>query len=234
MHEGGRHPAGFLSNLSRFRLAPGVQGSYLAPTQQRTCLWPSWLRNDVKRSGNRTGRWFVRPFRQLTPAAWIRRASSQGRPGAMTPKIARFLSEQQPATPCLVLDVDRVEAEFPRPSARLAARADLLRGEGQSGPSGAGAPGPPRLQLRCGQLRGGRHPAWTPARTPRRSATATPSRRLRRSGPRSSAACRCLPSIPPRSWRSWRSTRPARGCTAASWWRTRVPTGHCRANSAPR
>ena len=30
----------------------------------------------------------------------------------MTPKIARFLSEQQPATPCLVLDVDRVEANF--------------------------------------------------------------------------------------------------------------------------
>ncbi|HVZ06831.1 type III PLP-dependent enzyme [Rhodopila sp.] len=30
----------------------------------------------------------------------------------MTPKIARFLSQQQPATPCLVLDVDRVEANF--------------------------------------------------------------------------------------------------------------------------
>ncbi len=30
----------------------------------------------------------------------------------MTPKIARFLTEQQPATPCLVLDVDRVEANF--------------------------------------------------------------------------------------------------------------------------
>ncbi len=30
----------------------------------------------------------------------------------MTPKIARFLVEQQPATPCLVLDVDRVEANF--------------------------------------------------------------------------------------------------------------------------
>ena len=28
------------------------------------------------------------------------------------PKIARFLAEQQPATPCLVLDVDRVEANF--------------------------------------------------------------------------------------------------------------------------
>ena len=30
----------------------------------------------------------------------------------MTPKIARFLVEQQPVTPCLVLDVDRVEANF--------------------------------------------------------------------------------------------------------------------------
>jgi ornithine decarboxylase len=30
----------------------------------------------------------------------------------MTPKIARFLAEQQPDTPCLVLDVDRVEANF--------------------------------------------------------------------------------------------------------------------------
>jgi ornithine decarboxylase len=30
----------------------------------------------------------------------------------MTPKIARFLVEQQPATPCLVLDVDRVESNF--------------------------------------------------------------------------------------------------------------------------
>jgi ornithine decarboxylase len=30
----------------------------------------------------------------------------------MTPKIARFLAEQQPATPCLVLDLDHVEANF--------------------------------------------------------------------------------------------------------------------------
>ena len=30
----------------------------------------------------------------------------------MTPKVARFLVEQQPATPCLVLDLDRVEANF--------------------------------------------------------------------------------------------------------------------------
>ena len=30
----------------------------------------------------------------------------------MTPKIARFLAEQQPATPCLVFDLDRVEENF--------------------------------------------------------------------------------------------------------------------------
>ena len=30
----------------------------------------------------------------------------------MTPKIARYLASYQPATPCLVLDVDRVEANF--------------------------------------------------------------------------------------------------------------------------
>ncbi|HQT76272.1 MAG: ornithine decarboxylase [Rhodospirillales bacterium 20-64-7] len=30
----------------------------------------------------------------------------------MTPKIARFLAQQQPETPCLVLDVDRVEENF--------------------------------------------------------------------------------------------------------------------------
>ena len=30
----------------------------------------------------------------------------------MTPKVARFLAQQQPATPCLVLDVDRVEENF--------------------------------------------------------------------------------------------------------------------------
>lgn len=30
----------------------------------------------------------------------------------MTPKVARFLADNQPATPCLVLDVDRVESNF--------------------------------------------------------------------------------------------------------------------------
>jgi ornithine decarboxylase len=35
-----------------------------------------------------------------------------GGQGAMTPKIAHFIVEQQPVTPCLVFDVDRVEANF--------------------------------------------------------------------------------------------------------------------------
>jgi ornithine decarboxylase len=30
----------------------------------------------------------------------------------MTPKIARFLSQHQPATPCMILDIDRVEENF--------------------------------------------------------------------------------------------------------------------------
>ena len=30
----------------------------------------------------------------------------------MTPKIARYLADNRPATPCLVLDVDRVEENF--------------------------------------------------------------------------------------------------------------------------
>ena len=36
----------------------------------------------------------------------------EGGQGAMTPKIAHFIAQHQPATPCLVLDVDRVEANF--------------------------------------------------------------------------------------------------------------------------
>jgi ornithine decarboxylase len=37
----------------------------------------------------------------------------------MTPKVARYLAAHQPATPCLVLDVDRVEENFRRLSAAM-------------------------------------------------------------------------------------------------------------------
>jgi ornithine decarboxylase len=39
--------------------------------------------------------------------------------GAMTPKVARFLRENEPATPCLVLDVDRVAENYARLHAAL-------------------------------------------------------------------------------------------------------------------
>src|SRR5664279_1762326 len=72
---------------------------------------PTGLRNDVKRSGNRlvAGSFdrFATYARRLQ-----RRAHHRGRPRAMTPKIARYLADHQPATPCLVLDVDRVEQNF--------------------------------------------------------------------------------------------------------------------------
>ena len=39
----------------------------------------------------------------------------------MTPKVARYLADTQPATPCLVLDVDRVEDNFRRIQAAMPA-----------------------------------------------------------------------------------------------------------------
>jgi ornithine decarboxylase len=48
------------------------------------------------------------------PVAWKGGRSGIRGLGAMTPKIARFLADQQPDTPCLVLDVDRVEENYRR------------------------------------------------------------------------------------------------------------------------
>ncbi len=151
------------------------------PTQQRTCLWPSWLRNDVKRSGNRSGRWFVRPFRQLRPPPCSGGRPARGRPGAMTPKIARFLAEQQPATPCLVLDVDRVEANF-----RALQRALPLARIYYAVKANPARPVLERLvglgsSFDAASYRGGRRLPRCRRARPRRSASATPSRRPRRS-----------------------------------------------------
>lgn len=41
-----------------------------------------------------------------------RKQDSEQTPGGITPKIARFLKEQRPATPCLVVDLDVVEANY--------------------------------------------------------------------------------------------------------------------------
>src|SRR6202453_6239 len=54
----------------------------------------------------------VRSTVSSTPPIALTGGRHRRGPGAMTPKIARFLAQQQPATPCLVLDVDRVEDNF--------------------------------------------------------------------------------------------------------------------------
>jgi hypothetical protein len=48
-----------------FCLRQGDRGPMWPPRSNARASGPQWLRNDVKRSGNRFGRWFVRPFRQL-------------------------------------------------------------------------------------------------------------------------------------------------------------------------
>jgi len=40
----------------------------MAPTQQRTCLWPSVVTQRRQAFWQSFGRWFVRPFRQLRPS----------------------------------------------------------------------------------------------------------------------------------------------------------------------
>ena len=105
----------------------------------------------------------------------------------MTPKIARFLAEQQPATPCLVLDVDRVEENF-----RALQRALPLARIYYAVKANPARPVLERL-VRLGSSFDAASfeevaAAWMPARAPRRSASATRSRRRRRSARRSSAA----------------------------------------------
>ncbi len=185
------------------------------PTQQRTCLWPSWLRNDVKRSGNSFRSLVRSTVSSTTPVASIRRASYRGRCGAMTPKIAQFLAEQQPVTPCLVLDVDRVEANF-----RALARALPLARIYYAVKANPAAPVLERLV----HLSSGFDAAsfeeieacLGPARRLKRSASATRSRRSPRSAARTPPACRCSLSIPTEELQKIAEHAPGRRCTAVS------------------
>ena len=120
---------------------------------------------------------FVNSARRLTSGG---RLKQRGR-GAMTPQGLRFIAEQQPATPCLVLDPDRVEGKLPRHPARVPLARIYYAVKANPARPGAGTPGGTHQPLRRRQLRGGRRLPRTPARGPKRSATATPSRRPRRS-----------------------------------------------------
>ena len=207
-----------------------------APTQQRTCLWPSVVTQRRQAFWQSFGRWFVRPFRQLTPVALIRRASSQGRPGAMTPKIARFLAAA--AAGHAVPGARR----GPRGS-RISARCRRVLPLARIYYAVKANPAPPVLErlvgldssLRCREHRGGGRVPGRRRASARRSASATRSRRCRRSGARMPRGVTLFAFDSAEELEKLaRSTRPARGSIAASWWRTRAPTGRCRASSAPR
>ena len=69
----------------------------------------------------------------------------------MAPKIARFLAEKRPATPCLVFDVDRVAQNFAAMRAAFPMARIFLRAEGQPGETDPATPGRAGRLLRCGE-----------------------------------------------------------------------------------
>jgi ornithine decarboxylase len=91
----------------------------------------------------------------------------------MTPKVATFLRDSAPETPCLVLDLDRVEENYRRLKAALPlARIYYAVKANPAAPVldrlvGLGSCFDAAPSRRC-------RPAWTPAPRRRASATATP------------------------------------------------------------
>ncbi|KDE19819.1 ornithine decarboxylase [Acetobacter aceti 1023] len=89
-----------------------------APTQQRTCHWPSEVTQ--RRQAFWQSGCFVHlplvagPLDRFATSfsAQFRRRSLIWGSGDMNPKITRFFAEQKPATPCLVLDVDAVADRY--------------------------------------------------------------------------------------------------------------------------
>ena len=128
----------------------------------------------------------------------------------MTPKIASYLADHAPATPCRRGRCRPGRAAFLRARGGPAAGQDLLCREGRirrrrsCSASSRSAPASTRRagkRFVC---------ASTPAPTPRRSRSATPSRRLPRSPAPMPPASACSRSIPTRSLTSWRCMRRAR------------------------
>lgn len=151
----------------------------------------------------------------------------------MTERIDRFLAEIQPATPCLVVDLEVVKQRYLElkellPLARIfyAVKANpapevlrLLVGLGASFDAAsrgeielcleAGAP-PERISF-GNTIKKERDIAWA----------------MRR-------ACAYSPSTATPSWTSWRDRRPARRCSAGCSPNAPAPSGLCRASSAAR
>ena len=74
----------------------------------------------------------------------------------MTPKIAAYLADRSPATPCLVLDVDRVEQNYRTLLSALPLARVYYAVKANPGRSDPGASRRPRQQFRRCFVRGGR------------------------------------------------------------------------------
>jgi ornithine decarboxylase len=148
----------------------------------------------------------------------------------MPPKIPRFLAQYQPATPCLVLDVERVKANF-RAVCRALPLAYPLRGESEPRSSGADAVGPPEQPFDPASIEevtacldpGARPEAISFGNTNKEVAA------IRRAH---EAGVTMFAFDSREEWRSSSARPPAPECTAGSWWRMRALTDLCPASSA--
>ena len=180
----------------KFPIAPGGGGSYVAPTQQRTCLWPSWLRNDVKRSGNSLWSLVRSTVSSTPPVALTGGRFIEGGRGAMTPKspVSLLSSSRRRRAWC------SMSTAWKPTSARCSARLPLARiyyaVKANPARAGAGAAGRARRSsFDAASYRGSRR---LPRR--RRAPGGDQLRQHDQEGvgdpPRvRSAACRCSPSI---------------------------------------
>ena len=152
----------------------------------------------------------------------------------MTPKIARFLAQHQPATPCLVLDVDRVEDNFRTLQMRCRWRGSTMPSRPIRRRQVLRAAGRPVQLFRCGQYRGS---DLVPGgrRTAGRVSFGNTIKKvsaIRRAHEAGVTHVRIR--FAGGTGKARRATHRALGCIAGFWWKMTAPTGRCHANSAPR
>ena len=195
----------------------------LVVTQRRQAFWQSF------------GRWFVRPFRQLTSVALIRRASSQKEARCDDPEnrpIPCCSSSRQRRAWCSTWTAwkttsARCSASLPLARIYYAVKANparpVLERLVRLGSSFDAA----SFEEVAGCLDAGARPdAISFGNTIKKVSAIRRAHAARRDAVRL--------RFGRGAGEAGAATRRARGSIAASWWRTRAPTGRCRASSAPR
>ena len=210
-----RAASGFLHPPADISACAGGAGALFAPPRSNArASGPQRLRNDVKRSGNpglaasrRAVRLVAGSFDRFAtaPAALIRRAFIRGRPGAMTPKIARFLASAAAGNAVPGARRRPCRGQLPRAARGAAAGADLLCREGQSGGRRcwSGWPRSAAASMRPASRRS--RPASPPARAPAAISFGNTIKKVSRD-PRAHAAGVTHVRLRLRS-RSWTSSR---------------------------